>query len=247
MTVNTCGKILRAIPPLIFLLSTSVMASVTMLNTRVIYPADTQSKTVQFTNSDNIPYIMQVWSDINNPTSTPDNADGPFVTVPALFRIEPKTGQSVRLIFTGKNLPQDRESVFYLNSAQIPPRNAAGTGQNQMLVVLRNRMKVFYRPKGIVGSPDNVAKQIQFSLNQESGHWVLNASNDSSYYASFIHAAAVVGNKEIPFTADMVAPKSQAHWVLSKNSQSPAGAQKIKFTLVNDYGGHTEAEATLNK
>ncbi|WP_431221800.1 fimbrial biogenesis chaperone [Serratia sp. L9] len=125
---------------------------------------------MQLTNNDSIPYVVQMWTDINNPSSTPDNADGPFVVVPALFRIEPKTGQSVRLMFTGKDLPQDRESVFYLNSVQIPPKNIAGAAENQMTVVLRNRVKVFYRPKGIVGGPEKVTEQIRFSLKQQGGN-----------------------------------------------------------------------------
>jgi fimbrial chaperone protein len=231
---------------LFLLLAEPVMASVVMLNTRVIYPADAQSQTVQLTNNDTIPYVVQMWSDVNNPSSTPDNADGPFVVVPALFRVEPKTGQSVRLMFTGKDLPKDRESVFYLNSVQIPPKNIAGAAENQMLVVLRNRVKIFYRPKGIIGGPEKVTEQLRFSLKQQSGQWVLTANNDSGYYASFIKAAVLAGNKEVPFNVDMVPPKSQVNWTLAKGASSPAGAQKVTFTLVNDYGGHSRAEAVLN-
>lgn len=240
------GLLLATLSTLSFFLAASAMASVVMLNTRVIYPAGAKSQTVQLTNNDNIPYVVQMWTDINNPASTPDNADGPFVVVPALFRVEPKTGQSVRLVFTGKDLPQDRESVFYLNSVQIPPKNLAGEQQNQMTVVLRNRVKIFYRPKGIAGSPEKVAEQLRFSLKQQAGQWVLTAYNDSGYYASFIKAAALVGDKEVPFKVDMVPPKSQASWKLEKGTLSPAGASKVAFTLVNDYGGHSRAQANLN-
>ncbi|POT55841.1 fimbrial chaperone protein [Citrobacter amalonaticus] len=221
------------------------MASVVMLNTRVIYPGDAQSETLQFTNNDNIPYIMQIWSDVNNPTSTPDNADGPFMAVPALFRIEPKTGQSVRLVFTGKNLPQDRESVFYLNSVQIPPKNMANA-QNQMVVVLRNRNKIFYRPKTIVGSVDNVANQLRFSVTEEGGNVQLTVINDSGYYASFINADVIAGSKRLTFPVNMVPPKSQTRWVAkNKNSRLSSTPLKVKFTLVNDYGGHTNSEVSL--
>jgi len=245
VTIKYSGAVLGAFSVFLMLLSTPLTASVVMLKTRIIYPADAQSQTIQLTNNDSIPYVMQMWSDINNPASTPDTADGPFVVIPALFRIEPKTGQSVRLVFTGKDLPQDRESVFYLNSVQIPPKNVAGAAENQMLVVLRNRLKIFYRPKNIVGNPEKVADQIHFSLAQQAGQWVLTAKNDSGYYASLIKAAAVVGNKEIPFKTEMLAPKSQASWKLEKNAQSPAGAQAVKFTLINDYGGYTSQESRL--
>lgn len=238
-------KILNALlwAALVLTVTTPVMASVVMLNTRVIYPGDAQSETLQFTNNDNIPYIMQIWSDKNNPASTPDNADGPFMAVPALFRIEPRTGQSVRLFFTGKNLPQDRESVFYLNFVQIPPKNMA-KAQNQMVVVLRNRNKIFYRPKTIIGSVDDVVNQIHFSVKEERGNVQLTVINDSGYYASFISADVIADTQKIAFPASMVAPKTQMLWV-AKNIRLSSKPLKVKFTLVNDYGGHTSAEAPL--
>ena len=227
------------------MLSSPLMASVVMLNTRVIYPAGAQSQTVQFTNNDDIPYVMQLWSDINDPASTPDNANAPFISIPALFRIEPHTGQSIRLVFTGSNLPKDRESVFYLNSVQIPPKNLASGNQNQMSVILRNRVKIFYRPGSIVGSPDDVVKQIRFSLKKEDGRLALVANNQSGYYASFISAAVVSGSQSVAFPVNMIAPKTTATWVVNKKDLTLSKASVVKFTLVNDYGGQTHAQAAL--
>lgn len=233
------------LPACLLALTTPAAASVVMLNTRVIFPGDAQSQTLQFTNNDKIPYVMQMWSDINNPSSTPDNADAPFITVPAMFRIEPNVGQSVRLIFTGKNLPQDRESVFYLNSVQVPPKNTSG-GENQMMVILKNRVKIFYRPKSIIGGPDNVTRQLHFKLKQDSGRWVLNVKNESGYYATVIAASVVTGKNEVSFPAGMISPKSSVDWALNKQVSSIANASKVKFTVINDYGGQTKAEADLN-
>lgn len=245
MTIRAFCRFFIFIPVCILMLCSPAMASVVMLNTRVIYPADTQSQTLQFSNNDNIPYVMQVWSDVNDPASTPDNTNAPFMSVPALFRIEPHTGQSVRLIFTGKDLPQDRESLFYLNSVQIPPRNAIKGNQNQMSVILRNRLKIFYRPKNIVGNPDSVAQQIHFSLKEESGRWGIVAENTSGYYASVITASIVIGTQNIPFQASMIPPKTTVTWPINKKGQSLSAASKVKFTLINDYGGQTYAQADL--
>ena len=247
MSLRVSGWIASIITAAISLSCAPAMASVVMLNTRVIYPADAQSQTLQFTNNDAIPYVMQFWTDINNPTSTPDNADAPFMVVPAMFRVEPKTGQSVRLVFTGKNLPADRESVFYLNSVQIPPKNMAAPGENQMTVILRNRVKVFYRPKEIIGGPDKVPQQMHFSLAHNNSRWTLRVKNDSGYYATVIKAAVVAGNREVSFPVNMIAPKSTVEWALAKEASSLDGAKKVKFTLINDYGGQTNAVAELEK
>lgn len=247
MTTRAFCRLIIFIPVCILMLCSPVMASVVMLNTRVIYPADTQSQTLQFSNNDNIPYVMQVWSDVNNPASTPDTTDAPFMSVPALFRIEPHTGQSVRLIFTGKDLPKDRESLFYFNSVQIPPKNAIKGNQNQMSVILRNRLKIFYRPKDIVGNPDGVAQQIHFSLKENNGHWGLVAENTSGYYASVISASLVSGTQIIPFQTSMIPPKTTVTWPMNKKGQSISAASKVKFILINDYGGQTHAQAELGR
>ena len=142
----------------------SVNASVVMTNTRVIYPSDAKERSVQLTNNDAFPNVVQVWTDINNPESTPEYADGPFLALPAIFRIEPKRGQLIRLIYSGGELPKDRESVFYLNFLQIPPLSKENAGENQMLVMLKNRVKIFYRPVEIESNPDDVAKEIAFDV-----------------------------------------------------------------------------------
>lgn len=45
-------------------------------------------------------------------------------------------------------LPQDRESLFYLNVIDIPPDNPARSG-NLLKLAMQNRIKLFYRPQGI--------------------------------------------------------------------------------------------------
>ena len=223
-------------------LATLAQASITLPNTRVIYAANQSEVTVALSNSANTPYIVQMWADINNAQSTPDTADAPFVILPALFRVEPQGGQAVRIIFTGKDLPQDKESVFYLNMVQIPPKNAQWADQNQMKIVVRTRIKIFYRPQGLSSQPQDITKQLRFWLKPGTDSWQIEASNPSAYYASLSKASMVLDSKEIPLAVDMLAPGATASWPVSIPAPVPASV-KIRFTLVNDYGGRTNAEA----
>ncbi|MGL6014183.1 MAG: fimbrial biogenesis chaperone, partial [Shewanella oncorhynchi] len=59
---------------LTLLIVDSAAASVTMLGNRVIYPAQAREKTLQFTNDDAAPALIQVWLDIDNDKSTPETA-----------------------------------------------------------------------------------------------------------------------------------------------------------------------------
>ncbi|MNZ14074.1 Chaperone protein EcpD precursor [compost metagenome] len=212
-------------------------ASVVTVGTRIIYPGDSAEKTVQLTNQDTFPNVVQVWADVNNPNSTPDDADAPFLITPPVFRIEPRSGQSVRIRYVGEGLPQDRESVFYLNFQQIPPRSDAHKSQNQLLVMLRNRLKLFYRPAGIVGAPEKLPEQLRFSLNRAGDGWKIVVDNPSGYYASFSGATLVTGGHELRLKNGMVAPKSQtALWNIAKNTALPKGPATLRCSLINDYG-----------
>lgn len=110
-------------------------------------------------NNDDFPYIVQTWFDNGDLHIGPENASGiPFISTPPVFRIQPKSGQIVRVVYSQrKALPHDRESVFWFNALQVPPANIGGRQQNKVLVMLRTRIKLFYRPEGI-GSPGNLAK-----------------------------------------------------------------------------------------
>ncbi|EKN4764153.1 fimbria/pilus periplasmic chaperone, partial [Yersinia enterocolitica] len=121
-------------------------ASVVMSGSRIIYSAGEKEHSIQLTNNDNFPNAVQVWLDSGDAQSTPETGKAPFIVTPPFFRIEANAGQTLRLKYTGSGLPTDRESVFYLNFLQVPPVNKAEKN-NKMLVLMRNRIKVFYRPE----------------------------------------------------------------------------------------------------
>ncbi|WP_243434554.1 molecular chaperone [Pseudomonas sp. 30_B] len=222
-------------------------ASVVITGTRVIYPSSVTEKTVQLSNQDSYPNVVQAWVDVNDPDSTPDKTDAPFLVTPPMFRMEPKTGQSLRLVYTGSGLPQDRESVFYLNVLQIPPRNEAYKDQSQMLVMLRNRLKLFYRPAGITEKPESVVKSLRFSLKQQGAGWGVEVENPTGYFASFSEGKLVVNGHETLLETSMVSPRSQAIWELPKSFSLPAGPVSIRCLLVNDYGAEIKLDQEVSR
>ncbi|MBG6246525.1 hypothetical protein CS369_20555 [Candidatus Symbiopectobacterium sp. 'North America'] len=146
---------------LLAMASFSAWASVTMTGTRIIYRSDARSVDVQLANRGNVPYIVQTWFDEGDMNDGPESKRNiPFVVSPASFRIAPNAGQVARISYTrSRALPEDRESIFYFNFQQVPPSNVGGdaaAGQNKMLVVLRNRVKVFFRPSRLGNPPANV-------------------------------------------------------------------------------------------
>jgi fimbrial chaperone protein len=228
---------------LLFLLSflniNELWASVTMQGNRIIYPAQSREKTLQFSNDDDTPYLIQVWLDINNAKSTPETADAPFIASPQIFRMNPHSGQSVRLTYVGEALPKDRESLFYLNYLNLPALKGNDKQQNKLVLLVTNRVKVFYRPEGLSGNANHVIDQLQVQYRGKS----LFVNNPTPYYASISQATLLSGSKRTNIDqADMIPPYSQATWLI--NGVSSVASLKVVLKVVNDYGA--EVSRTLN-
>lgn len=216
-------------------------ASVTMLGNRIIYNENSRDKTLVFSNDNDTPSLVQIWTDINNPKSSPDNADGPFVAVPAIFNIADNSKQNVKLTYTGGKLPDDRESVFYFNYLSIPSVKKEDAEKNKLMIVVTNRMKLFYRPAKIGNDSGDVINKLEF--RRQGG--TLDVRNPTPFYASVSSAALSAGNKQGQIdNTSMIAPFSSAEWAL------PAGYQTGNVTLIlgviNDYGAEKTRSVTLN-
>lgn len=220
--------------------STSIVHSnVVMTGTRVIYPAEQKEKTLQFSNNADQSYLVQIWLDKDNPQSTPETADAPFLINPQVFRINPKRGQMVRMVYTGDAiLPTDRESVFYLNFKQIPALEKNKLDQNMLVLLVKSRIKVFYRPKTIIGPPEDSFKTLTYSLVKDQHLTWLEVNNPSGYYVTATQAT--VKNNVLQAKAidvGMIPPKSTARWKLDQSLVQEVGTE-VTLRLVNDYGAY---------
>ena len=236
--INRIKGIVLLVALMIF--STLTNASVTMIGTRIIYPAESASVNVEFANKNIIPYAVQVWIDSGDEESTPATAKAPFVAAPALFRIMPGSGQVLRLAYSGgKNLPQDRESVFYFNFLQIPPANLDKDSEqkrNSVLVMLKNRVKIFYRPQSIAKKIRNNKDDIQIATRQAGDKTIVKINNTSPFFVSLVNVNIKSGNKKYNRSADMLAPFSQTEIKFEKLPSMKNFS--VELTSINDQGAY---------
>ncbi|MEB7540291.1 fimbria/pilus periplasmic chaperone [Pantoea anthophila] len=227
---------------LLLMLYQSAFASVVMTGSRIIYPADRKSVDLQLRNNDGFPYVVQAWFDNGDEQSTPATGKAPFVVTPPTFRIPANEGQVLRIFFVGdKSLPQDRESAFYFNFLQIPPGNVSGDEGNQMTVLLKNRIKLFYRPSALRADPRKISDYLTFSNVSSSSVRIANAS---PYYVSLSKVA--VKNAVAKDTPPMIAPFASVDVPLTERKVRQS-VQGIKIGLVNDYGATVTYEYPINK
>lgn len=224
---------------LCLLTSFCASASVTMLGNRIIYAEESKDKTLLFSNDNETPSLVQIWTDINNTKSTPENADGPFVAVPAIFNITENNKQNVKLTFTGSNLPDDRESVFYFNYLSIPSVKKEDADKNKLMIVVTNRLKLFYRPTAIGNETNSVIDKLEFTRNGSN----LDVRNPTPFHASisFVTLSNGKQRQQIEDTS-MIPPFSAAKWPLAAGYKT--GKVTVSLGAINDYG--VEKTRTIN-
>ncbi|MGV8927165.1 MAG: fimbria/pilus periplasmic chaperone [Ewingella sp.] len=228
---------------LFFGICQSALASVVMTGSRIIYSSDAKSVDVQLRNNDEIPYVVQAWFDSGDDKSTPVTGKAPFVVTPPTFRIAQKDGQVLRIFYTGAStLPQDRESIFYFNFLQIPPRNIGGDKGNQMVVMLKNRLKVFYRPSTLKVNNKKIFDYLTFS-NISSKK--IRITNTSPYYMSLVKI--IVNGEGAKEKTVMISPFGYEDVALSAKKITGHNAQGIEIGLVNDYGAVITHDYTIQK
>ncbi len=217
-----------------------VCASVVMTGTRIIYSAQAREKTVQLRNTAQQPYIVQIQTDDGKRSNTSET-DGDFIITPPIFRMEPNAGQSVRLIYNGKALPEDRESLFYMSFTQLPASKTSQQSSNQLVLAITNRVKIFYRPAGLAEQQRDTAQSLSFSLSGKK----IKVTNPGGYFAVVRRASLLTRHGEIVLAdSAMVSPKSYAEWTPSSPVDSLKG-MRLRLVLVNDYGMDTVTERLL--
>lgn len=218
------------------LFSSSVFSSVIINGTRVIYPAKQREVTVQLSNNGVSPALIQTWIDEGNAETTPENSKAPFIVSPPISRIEPNSGQALRISLTTTALSQNKESLFWLNVLEIPPAPTGAaadtTPENFLQVAFRTRVKVFYRPAGLSGEANDAPEKLQWSYVANG----VKVRNPTPFYVSFTEINAVVNQKKVPLVphGEMLAPGQEKTLAFSGDS---ARIADIEYTTINDFGG----------
>lgn len=219
--------------------NTYVSAAITLDRTRIIFNGDQKSTTITIYNKNkDLPYLAQAW--LENTQNQKNNL--PFVVVPPIQRVEPNQASQVRIeaLPSLAQLPQDRESVYYFNLREVPPKSDKA---NVLQIALQSRIKLFYRPSNLMmTSNEMINKPWQAELVLIKKGNKLFAKNPTAYYTTII---GVKNSKNQPidnFQAEMISPFSEQEFPVNFNilGNNPT------LTYVNDYGGKEALKYTCN-
>lgn len=211
----------------------SAQAAISLDRTRVVFPGNEKSVSLTVRNQNpELPYLAQGWLEDAHGTKLEGNSA--FTVLPPVQRVEPKGQTQVKIQETpGANmLPQDRESLFFFNLREIPPKSDKS---NVLQIALQTRIKMFYRPAALAeaaAKQQAAPYQEQLTLSKKGDQYTVN--NPTPYFVTLIGASAKKeGDVVKGFEPVMVPPKGS---VKLGGSAAALGATPV-LVYVNDYGG----------
>lgn len=216
-----------------------VFADIVLSGTRIVYKESQKDTTIRLENKGSTPALVQNWLDDGDSNADPSTINVPFNATPPVSRIEPGRGQTVKLTYTGSRaLPKDRESIYWFNVLEVPPKmkDADVNEKNVLQLAFRTRIKLFYRPEGLEGAASEAPQKLQWRIQQNAGKTVLHVANPTGYYISFNKVEAVVSGRKYAVSSSMVAPKGEADFIIPGLTGAPAKSS-INYIAISDFGG----------
>ncbi|MEB6336724.1 fimbrial biogenesis chaperone [Serratia rhizosphaerae] len=208
---------------LLMTMGTQVQAGVIIGGTRVVYDGGKKESSLSISNPDKVPYLVQSWIDAGEDSAV----KAPFIITPPLFRLDDGQNNILRIVRAGGALPDDKESLYWLNIKSIP---SAPKQDNTLQIAVKTRIKLIYRPRGLEGSLNDAAQKVTWQRNGNA----LQVSNPSPYYLTFFNVKV---NGVAVKDATMVAPRSSARFTLPSGNSGGA----LTWQIINDFGGASKA------
>ncbi|AMN80959.1 MULTISPECIES: fimbria/pilus periplasmic chaperone [Pseudomonas fluorescens group] len=228
MKLNT--RLTQASAWLALVLSQSSNAAIGLDRTRVIFDGGKDATSVSITNNNTqLPYLAQGWIE----DEAGEKITSPLIVLPPVQRVEPGKQSQVKVqaLPAAKSLPQDRETVYYFNLREIPPRSDKA---NTLQIALQTRIKLFYRPQAIAPSQQDLSTpwQEKLTLTRDGERYQVN--NPTPYYVTLVDARSTKDGKTVSgFEPLMVPPKGK----LTLGVTAKALGTTPHLAYVNDYGG----------
>ncbi|WP_455844784.1 fimbrial biogenesis chaperone [Pantoea agglomerans] len=193
-------------------------------STRVVYEGKNKEATYTVINSaKNTPFLAQSWITAYDEN---DKSKPPFVITPPLYR-QDNGKNTLRIVRAGGDLPNDRESAFWLNVKAIPAGVKPSDKSNSVSFAYVLKVKLFYRPASLTGNASSAYKELTFTKDGNK----LVVKNPTPYHVTLNKLS--VDGKAVKEITQMVPPLGQQSYQLPAS----VSGNKVTYQAVNDLGG----------
>jgi P pilus assembly chaperone PapD len=215
------------------------LAALSVDHSRLILNEGEKAVSITVHNQNNrAPYLAQAWLE----DASGKKVSQPLVALPPIQRIEAggKTSVRVQDINSHAQLSSDRESVFYFNLREVPPKNEK---KNSLQLALQTRLKVFYRPKRLKVDRDarTVPGVEKLSIRKEIQGYQL--ANPTPYFITVVSARKTLSGVNVEKFEPLLIPPREA---VTVNWNEGAFGNMAILSILNDYGARMDVSFNCN-
>ncbi|MDX6842872.1 fimbrial biogenesis chaperone [Hafnia paralvei] len=220
-------------------ISNLACSAVLLQKTRVILEPGSNEAELTIDAQKNVSSLVQTW------VSGPDNnVVSHFTIMPSISLLKAGQSQTLRLVYQGDGVPQDRESLLYLNIQDSVAVSDELQGKNAINSSFLQVIKGFYRPNSLT---QEGAAEAPLALTWEvrrrnDASFSLRLINPSPFHVVFSGISLVTEkNKNGKISSvtntsfDYIKPYSTSDIEIS-NTGNIANIEKIVYLVINDYG-----------
>ena len=187
--------------------------------TRMVYSGATSQSLLDVRNTNKeSSFLIQSWVENSEGQRSSD-----FIITPPLFVLKPEMENSVKVMFNGQQLPQDRETLYWITVKAIP-QSGKENNSNTLQLASASRIKLFYRPDALSKEINNEVWQ---RLSGELQNGKINLTNPTPFYITTINMK--VDGKSVK--SIMIPPRGTVTL-----EESFSNARQLSYQAINDYG-----------
>lgn len=203
-------------------------AAVNLDRTRIVFPESDKASSLKIENqSKALPYLALSWIEDEKGRKE----DRHFMALPPIQRIEAGSASQLRIVKQAatSQLPKDRESLFYFNLREVPPKSTSASDERSVMqVAMQSRIKLFWRPKAITKKPGEQAEmRMEISATAKG----LTIHNPTPYYITLAWLSKNARTMLPGFDSLMLAPFATA-----TTSTGDYHGNYYSIGYIDDYG-----------
>ncbi|YCI29708.1 molecular chaperone [Erwinia sp. PK3-005] len=223
------------------------LASIQIMSTRVILNAAEKEQTFVIRNVGDSPSLVQLWLSDKNSNEMKIQDNLPLFITPPVGRINVNKRKVFRLFPTDQAigvLPQDRESMFWINALDVPEQDANSTKKNKLSLAFRTRIKLFYRPENMKGNLIEAAENVTWNKRQTTKGYEITATNNSPFHITLVNMKLMHGDKPVATMPGEMVPPYASKTFLFKVAK-PTGASTLEYDYISDLGAFVNVKREL--
>lgn len=208
----------------------------------IFHPGEVQIPLL-LVNSGEAPVLIQTWVDSGSPETSPGSKAFPFVALPGVFTLNKEEKKQIAVLRTelAAQLPQDRESLYWLNLYEISSvkKSTIKSDNDKISMALNTQLKVINRPFMDTMPFAARIKAVTFQVRKKQGQAFIHTINRSRYFFTPGKMTLTVGGKRYSVYLDgdkTLAPFSSKDYPLMGDTLSAASHAILDYTALDDQG-----------